>query len=271
MAQYGPIADLSKENRGSRGGSNGALVYTGKWVGGRSTDGRLTPDSSAQKRHFKEVIEAVEHVDGAMLRGLHIRRRAAADQIAKRSGMRVLPIRIAPKWRVVVGHGADDNYETGLTFSRTYGVPIWPGSALKGLAAAQARESSVPDETMRRLFGSPRPNMPDAEASRGRVVVLDALPAQPPELALDVLTPHQPDYYAQVNQAIKPVDKQPAEYNNPVPVRFLAVHGTPFKSVLIGEDSDVHAFAALLKEGLDDLGIGGKTSAGYGYCGLDLK
>ena len=37
--------------------------------------------------------------------------------------------------RMIVGLGADNLLETGITLHHTYGVPVVPGSALKGLAA----------------------------------------------------------------------------------------------------------------------------------------
>jgi CRISPR-associated protein Cmr6 len=37
--------------------------------------------------------------------------------------------------RLIVGLGGDNVLETGLTLHHTYGVPLIPGNALKGLAA----------------------------------------------------------------------------------------------------------------------------------------
>lgn len=45
---------------------------------------------------------------------------------------------MAPEWRFIVGLGDKGALEAGLTFHRTYGFPIIPGSALKGLARATA-------------------------------------------------------------------------------------------------------------------------------------
>jgi len=281
MATYGVLTRLGTANAqepeaamrpyylhrpGSRGGPNAALVFTGMWVGKRD-NGVLAADATGQLKHLNQVVEAANKVDPEMLAALHRRRGAAAEALAERSGLVVREIVIRPLWRVVVGHGGENNYETGLTFSRTYGVPVWPGSGLKGLAAAQAAApddtDSADEATMIRLFGSPRPHEPDAQ--QGGVVVLDALPAERPTLVVDVLTPHQTEYYAQVNRQ-EPVTTPPAEYHNPVPVRFLAVAATPFRTLLIGKPGDVREFRSYLERGLDDRGIGGKTAAGYGYC-----
>lgn len=64
---------------------------------------------------------------------------------------------------------------------------------------------------------------------------------------------------------------EPAEYHNPVPVRFLAVERTPFQAWLIGQPEDIAPFGELLCDGVDDLGLGGKTAAGYGYCKAVLQ
>ncbi|MER7011665.1 type III-B CRISPR module RAMP protein Cmr6 [Saccharopolyspora sp. NPDC000359] len=251
-----------------RGGPNPALVFTGMWVGNRSNGGTLTPDPDGQLKHLKQVVATSAELDDAMLPAVHQRRLAAARALAERSGRVAQEVVIKPMWRVVVGHGGDDNYEIGLTFSRTYGVPIWPASGLKGLAAAQAADPDDPadTETMVRLFGSPRPVDPDQDAEQGGVVVLDALPMTKPDLVVDVLTPHQVQYYKEVNDPHKEVETQPAEYHSPVPVRFLAVGTTSFSTVLIGNTTDVTDFRKYLEEGLDDRGLGGKTAAGYGYC-----
>src|SRR3954453_22283347 len=81
--------------------------------------------------------------------------------------------------RMVVGLGAESILETSITLHRTYGVPIIPGSALKGLAAAAAhkhlkdpdwrkiREDRTMGPFHRILFGGTE--------SRGYVTFHDAL------------------------------------------------------------------------------------------------
>ena len=44
-----------------------------------------------------------------------------------------------PIWRFVVGLGAAHVLETGITLHRLFGLPIVPGSALKGAARAYAK------------------------------------------------------------------------------------------------------------------------------------
>ncbi|MGH3929742.1 MAG: type III-B CRISPR module RAMP protein Cmr6, partial [Pseudonocardiaceae bacterium] len=186
---------------------------------------------------------------------------------------------IAPMWRLVVGHGENSVHETALTLSPIYGVPVLPGTALKCLAAATARAAAkdhdrsdhdrsdhdIGDVDLGTLFGTPRPGL-TSEAHRGSVLVWDGLPIHPPRLVLDVLTPHVKDYYDTGNTTGGTPDTAPAEYHNPVPVRFLAVEKTQFRAYLIGPSNDVRDCVTLIRSGLDEWGIGGKTAAGYGYC-----
>ncbi|HEX5115090.1 MAG TPA: type III-B CRISPR module RAMP protein Cmr6 [Pseudonocardiaceae bacterium] len=206
----------------------------------------------------------------ALAAGIRTRRRAAVTVLASRAHTTVLAVTITPQWRFVVGHGENSASETSLTLSPTYGTPLLPGSALKGLTVAEARAEKVGDGRLRELFGSPRPGEITSTDRRGSVTFFDALPLDTPELVVDVLTPHAKPYYDQGNRNGVPASP-PAEYHNPVPVRFLAVERTRFEALLVGPATDVSDAAGLLVRGLDDLGIGGKTAAGYGYCTATIQ
>lgn len=219
-----------------------------------------------REAQLRAVAAACRKVPGTLLRAVHDRRAAAAAALVKRKPeLTWRAMLITPMWRLVVGHGEDSVHESGLTLSPTYGVPMLPGSALKGFAAAAACDSETGwSELDARLFGSPRPGHP-AAARRGSVVIWDGLPIDSPQLVLDVLTPHVKEYYDVGNRTHQPT-APPAEYHNPVPIRFLAVEKTPFRCYVIGPPADVTRCVTLISTGLDELGIGGKTAAGYGYC-----
>ena len=63
--------------------------------------------------------------------------------------------------RLIVGLGTDNVLETGITLHHTYGTPVIPGSALKGLAAhycnkfwkTQDTEFAIDGSHYRTLFG----------------------------------------------------------------------------------------------------------------------
>lgn len=275
------VEDIPRHRLGGTATINPSLLLHRLWLG---DDDRDDMARALQAAHLRAVADACRNVPGEVLDALHARRSAAAAALTTRHpGWTWRSVLIEPMWRFVVGHGEDSVHETSLTLSPTYGVPVLPGTALKGLAAAAARDAaggvalSDRDTT---LFGSPRPGQA-SEARRGSVLVWDALPTGPPTLVLDVLTPHVKDYYDKGNSGNadappttwsadenNPAGYHPAEYHNPVPIRFLAVEQTCFRSYVIGPPQDVTRWVELLTAGLDDFGIGGKTAAGYGYCSL---
>lgn len=97
--------------------------------------------------------------------------------------------------------------------------------------------------------------------ARGKVIFFDAVPVEPPTLAVDVMNPHYGDYYQQ-----KP-GVPPADYLSPVPVYFLIVQAdSRFAFAVAAGDAELASLACRgLKGALENLGTGGKTSAGYGY------
>lgn len=195
--------------------------------------------------------------------------------------------------RLLLGHGNPAPTDVGLTLHRTWGVPVIPGSSLKGLTASYVEAVYGPDvpaedpartpfagvgwegkriargpgDAYRRLFGAP-----DADdrspASRGEVVFQDALwlPAdgQALPLARDVLTVHQKGYYGSAGAT------WPNDYDGPNPVAFLTVvPGARFLVALSGPEDLLDVALRCVTEALDAWGVGGKTAAGYGRLVVD--
>jgi len=180
--------------------------------------------------------------------------------------------RLKTDGRLIVGLGADNVLETGIRLHHTYGLPFLPGSALKGLASHYCDQVWGQSEEGRGfqknaahhkfLFG--------ATDDGGAIVFHDAwiVPASVNEgcLALDVMTPHHPDW--QLHK------KSPTDFDSPVPVPFLSVAGT-FHVAVSWAGPAAHAEARrwtnlafdLLTRALSDWGAGGKTSGGYGRLG----
>jgi CRISPR-associated protein Cmr6 len=179
--------------------------------------------------------------------------------------------------RVVVGLGAEGVLENAITLHRAYGVPYLPGSALKGLAAAYAHrrllddgwrkpplelKPDAPVHAHEVLFGSTR--------SAGYVTFFDALwmpPEQPgastKPLEPDVLTVHHPKYYQGGAQP-----QAPADWDSPTPIAFLTATGS-FLVALAGPKIWVDTAYEILALALDEMGVGGKTAAGYGRLTLE--
>jgi CRISPR-associated protein Cmr6 len=218
-------------------------------------------------------------------------------------GCRCQEIKLAS--RLLIGHGNASATEVGLSVHHTWGVPVIPGSALKGLCAhytaatygwqdAQGgadrrneralfsgpgwdknrrRVEVAPGDYYRALFGAP--DGPGVASSAGLVVFHDALyvpdsssttGTDDKPFAVDVLTVHQRSYYEQDKEGEAPSKQWPSDYDSPNPVGFISVRpGAKF--LLAVDDNAGWAGLAieLLIEALQEWGAGGKTSAGYGY------
>lgn len=168
----------------------------------------------------------------------------------------------SPDWRFVAGLGAGHIMETSITLHRIYGFPFIPGSSLKGMTRAYAElveKRKETDELFRRIFGC---QLEDQEQS-GKIIFFDAIPAQTPQIKLDVMNPHYSEYYP------KDSDIPPADWLSPIPVYFLTVEYTPFLFGLAARSKEanelVEVAAQWLTSGLKELGVGAKTAAGYGY------
>ncbi len=184
---------------------------------------------------------------------------------------------LATVGRLVVGLGSENVLETGLRLQHTYGVPLIPGSALKGLAShychdvwGQRHVEAPPEEN--RLFrrdGSHHRLLFGTTDDGGVIMFHDALltPASLSDgaLRLDVMTPHHAQW--QTNEA------PPTDFDSPFPVSFLSVAGTfdvrlswsgPTATPLDQAQSWTTLAMKLLQEALAEWGVGGKTSSGYG-------
>lgn len=183
-------------------------------------------------------------------------------------------------WRMIIGLGGETVLETDITLHHLYGFPIIPGSALKGLTRAHVseeyKEYYVPEDKpeqqrkssqkveddhsiVKRIFGR--------QDEAGTVCFFDAMPLHgQAEFALDIMNPHYPNYYNSLSSNnITP----PANDQQPNPVFFLTVTNTKFTFALASRNpkdkGDVDLVKKWLQEALQKHGIGGKTSAGYGY------
>lgn len=174
--------------------------------------------------------------------------------------------------RLVLGLGSKGPSEVGITLNRTWGMPVLPGSALKGLARRAAQRAGAGWESggrnFRALFGSA--TGPDAgigvvdflDAWWDPASVLNGQQARP--IYADVMTTHHQGYYGG-----KPGHDNPSDADDPIPVSFVSTTGK-FQIGLAGPADWVEAAAGMLKIGLEELGVGAKTNAGYGRMVLDL-
>ena len=186
--------------------------------------------------------------------------------------------------RVIVGLGSENVLETGLRLHHTYGVPIIPGSALKGLTAHYCRDawgqrssSSAADDNRPYQRGGAFHDLVFGKTDDGGVVTFHDAWVAPESLGqraidLDVMTPHHPKW--QTN------DAPPTDFDSPVPVSFLSVSGVfQVRLSWIGPAGTPQEVAnewtrvtmTILKEALAEWGVGGKTSSGYGRLGRVME
>lgn len=199
--------------------------------------------------------------------------------------------------RLLVGSGIASATEVGLQLHHTWGVPMVPGSSLKGVLSHYLHAVYGPDlehdeispcdpahpQPEQARFRRPRlakhkPSFPpgdwqriicgtaeydDVRAAAGHVVFHDMLlvPQAQGEhglmLSVDVLTPHHSGYYMKGHAA--------NDYESPVPVPFLAVPpGVKFLLAVGGDRAWAKFAAEQVCDAVRDWGLGAKTAAGYG-------
>lgn len=165
--------------------------------------------------------------------------------------------------RLSIGLGGESVLETAITLHHTYGVPYIPGSALKGLAANFARNRldvklwGGTSDAYRIMFGDP--------ASAGYVTFFDALyvpdtGTDKKALWPDVITVHHPEYYQQGSAA-------PADWDSPTPIPFVTATGD-YLIAIGGASAWVQKAFEILSLALKAVGVGAKTSSGYGRLEL---
>jgi len=183
--------------------------------------------------------------------------------------------------RLIVGLGSENVLETGITLHHTYGVPVIPGSALKGLASHYCHsvlgrtddDYKIMGKIHKLLFGTlPAPQkqifVPHEKYDTGHIIFNDGW-LDPDCLGKvnqgpvpDVITPHHGDYYSGKQP-------EPTDFDEPNPVTFVSVSGRFYIAVSCDNSGpEAKAWAELamgiLAAALEDWGIGGKTSSGYG-------
>ncbi len=177
----------------------------------------------------------------------------------KLPGIEIKDFSLTTKTRLVVGLGSESAYEVSIHLDRNYGVPIIPGSALKGIAKYYSKKILGWDENkIKSLFGD--------QDNEGTVIFFDAYPY--PEsifdrkegklkLDLDIMNPHYGHYYQG--------DQPPGDWGSPTPIFFITVKPGVKYLFRLGFKAGVNDdILNLCKEALKGYGVGAKTSLGYG-------
>lgn len=167
--------------------------------------------------------------------------------------------------RLVMGMGADHPLENGFSWDDLYGVPYLPASALKGLIRATAKlfEVSWAEEVLGKDHG------PEGDAAQTSLItVFEVFPTSWPVLAVDIVNSHHPKYYKCSSDDKDEGIKLPVETESPKPAFFLTVEaGATWRMRIMARKRlpvKLNEVGELACEGLQCLGIGGKTAVGYG-------
>ena len=272
------IFDL-KDQRGRRDPNPGLLLHRYRWE-------KMT-DEGGDTEEKQAILQAT--IDAAKNGEILALYRAAFERWSRSLPCDPTPIDLATTGRLITGLGSENVLEAGIRLHHIYGVPIIPGSALKGLAAHYCdqiwgeRGVDTPSEKASRFRGARRAVEEKNQRAEppgdyhqllfgttddsGSIIFHDAwyIPGSSPDpLVRDVMTPHHQKW----NDVKEPI--APTDFDSPIPVAFLSVSGT-FRVAVSwhGQVSDkakpwTELALSLLCDALKYWGVGGKTSSGYG-------
>jgi CRISPR type III-B/RAMP module RAMP protein Cmr6 len=187
-------------------------------------------------------------------------------------------VRLVADSKLIVALGrAHVLQNVGLAFERTTGLPLIPGSAVKGVVSTWAAWSAAGDALFldppvipasradftaedtalaRRILGD---NATTGSASAGEVIFLGGFPESVPTLGLDIVNPHH--------------ESNGSDKRNLTPNVFLCLEPTPTTiwrfPILVRPGAEASAkllevAGDWLTSALTQTGIGAKTAAGYG-------
>jgi len=215
------------------------------------------------------------------------RKKQIITQLQK-EGYKVKNYCLSLSWRLVIGLGASHPQETSMTLHHIYGIPYIPGSAIKGVTRHWAvlkfadnnkKDNEKFEDAIKRIAGAlesgndlnievDKITFKDlieifgTQKQQGKVIFFDAYPVGEIKLKVDIMNPHYPKYYSE--------GQPPADWQSPVPIKFLTVEDTNFQFYLVSKNEDLLKKSSdLLKEALKHHGIGAKTALGYGIFDVE--
>lgn len=245
--------------------SNLGLLYNKYITWNNGTQDRFSLEKN--NNFTKDVITYFQRNDCSnYLNAVLSRQNSLLEDLKTHQGYSVKTLSLKTDYRLVIGLGSAHVLETGLVLHPVYGFPYIPSSSIKGLTRAYAeRFGNAISNDLREVFGSEDKDVVSENNREGRVIFLDGIPAKFPEIEEDIMNPHYSEYYQG--------DKPPADYLNPVPIKFLTVApGQKFVFSLFSKDNNLLEKAAdWLEKALLEMGAGGKTNVGYGYFVKDVE
>ena len=170
------------------------------------------------------------------------------------------------KTPLITGIGQTHPTEVGIALDYNLGIPYIPASTIKGLL----RFTTIVDYLQNKAQNDDKfedTTIPEikyyfgGQDNSGSIIILDAYPAFVPELEIDIMNPHYSKYYQG--------DKPPADYLEPIPIKFLVVKkDTEFIFRILvyknNRGTELKNIKDILTKTLTEEGIGAKKSLGYG-------
>ncbi|HLS05695.1 MAG TPA: type III-B CRISPR module RAMP protein Cmr6 [Wenzhouxiangella sp.] len=243
-----------------------------------------------KKEEWQKILK-LGNSDRQLMQSLAKRHKAAMARVNEQDRFVCDAVATAP---FVTGLGNEHPLENGFAFLSPYGLPYLAGSGVKGVLRQAATELARGDwgethgwtaERIEMLFGPEAGDEAEDNARRGALVFHDVIPEiKTDSLALEIMTPHQGDYYQQKGGDIVP----PHDSGQPVPIQFLAVPagssfffsmacnrplleqlGKHHEDNLAGGDRWKTLLSAAFGHACQWVGFGAKTAVGYGAMAED--
>lgn len=235
-------------------------------------------DSDAVRYMFRKNLNALGGLEKITALGRTVGKQRLQALADLPEHYQVWVLQATPAAGIVHGLGGTHVRENSLIIHPVYGFPYIPGSSLKGVVrrwfievflggkechwdekTEQWRQAAI---LGRLVFGT--------QTSAGAAQFFDIFLTEGLQVKPDILTPHFPDYYAGKEK------QAPEDTLNPVPNQFYSIEVQTADIVFTLRDTPVAAamnlsaddlgglLANWVRTALQELGLGGKTSSGYG-------
>ncbi|MGC9771004.1 type III-B CRISPR module RAMP protein Cmr6 [Fervidobacterium islandicum] len=209
---------------------------------------------------IKTILQQMKNTNSLTntIQSLHERRNLIVQSFEKKFTLIDKDFKL--KTKMLLGSGLPSLIEVGMHLSRNYGLPVIPGTSIKG-AFAHFLEGQVSQELYKKIFGTELSN--NKENVRGGLIFLDALPNKDLKFEIDLLNNHFQPYYMEN-------DAPPNDWYDPVPISYIVVGEGTFRfTILINKEVEFTSEEAdkikkKFIEMLKTYGIGAKTNYGYG-------
>lgn len=236
---------------------------------------RRNGEAEAKTDVLKAVIKTYERGKGQLDKAIKARQDWLKRLEAQHGTARLRKVRLYSTSPLILHLGRANVLENvGLYCERTTGLPVIPGTAVKGVLstwacweANQNEDGSFPDpeswtihrsafpvDHARRIFGS---DDETGSESAGEISFLGAWPATLPKLVLDIVNPHH--------------DATGRDLTRLTPSVFLSLESGPAWDFVflvrpgVGDGIELlNTTETWLCESLSQIGLGAKTAAGYG-------